>query len=102
MRITSDTQLAALLASLGENIVGREVEKSEDYTWLDEEMMKIGSLQHGEVDWNGAEARAVRLLSEVGKDLKVLGHLLHCLQRDGDGVRFALSLRLLAGVLERW
>ncbi|EPC00232.1 hypothetical protein L861_06985 [Litchfieldella anticariensis FP35 = DSM 16096] len=106
MQITADAHLAPLLEPLKEEEegrgVGQPVADSADYAWLDEEMMKIGSLQHGEVDWQGAEARAVRLLSETGKDLKVLGHLLHCLQRSGDGVRFALSLRLLAGSLEQW
>lgn len=105
MQIVSETHLAPILAPLpgdGQAGVGRPVEDSADYAWLDEEMMKVGSLQHGEVDWVSAETRAVRLLSEVGKDLKVLGHLLHCLQRDGNGVRFALSLRLLAGSLGQW
>ncbi|MGR4066339.1 type VI secretion system protein TssA [Billgrantia sp. C5P2] len=102
MRIVNQTQLTELLAALPPEGVGRPLDDSADYAWLDEEMMKIGSLQHGGVDWEGAETRAVRLLSTTGKDLKVLGHLLHCLQRDGDGVRFALSLRLLAGSLEQW
>ncbi|MCC5883328.1 MAG: type VI secretion system protein TssA [Halomonas sp.] len=102
MRIVNETQLEGLLAALPPEGIGRPLVDSADYGWLDEEMMKIGSLQHGGVDWEGAETRAVRLLCEIGKDLKVLGHLLHCLQRDGDGVRFALSLRLLAGSLDRW
>lgn len=102
MRIVNETQLEGLLAALPPEGVGRPLDDSADYAWLDEEMMKIGSLQHGGVDWEGAETRAVRLLSTTGKDLKVLGHLLHCLQRDGDGVRFALSLRLLAGSLAQW
>ncbi|MFC3284154.1 type VI secretion system protein TssA [Litchfieldella rifensis] len=106
MQITTEAHLEPLLAPLEAGVdgqrVGRPVDDSADYAWLDEEMMKIGSLQHGTVDWEGAETRAVRLLSETGKDLKVLGHLLHCLQRGGDGVRFALSLHLLAGSLERW
>ncbi|MCH4563098.1 type VI secretion system protein TssA [Halomonas sp. EGI 63088] len=102
MRITSEAHLAPLLAPLEPDGVGRPLDDSGDYAWLDEEMMKIGSLQHGEVDWEGAEARAARLLGQAGKDLKVLGHLLHCLQRGGDGVRFALSLHLLAGSLEQW
>ncbi|MDR5868657.1 type VI secretion system protein TssA [Halomonas koreensis] len=101
MRITRDTQLEPLLAPLAEG-VGQPVAETEDYAWLDEEMMKVGSLQHGAVDWAGAEARAARLLAETGKDLKVLGHLLHCLQQGGDPARFALSLTLLAGALERW
>ncbi|TFH85872.1 type VI secretion system protein TssA [Billgrantia azerbaijanica] len=101
MRITRDTQLEPLLAPLADG-VGQPVGETENYAWLDEEMMKVGSLQHGEVDWAGAETRATRLLAETGKDLKVLGHLLHCLQRGGDPTRFALSLELLAGALERW
>lgn len=102
MRIVNETQLEKVLAALPPEGTGRSVEDSGDYAWLDEEMMKVGSLQHGGVDWAGAEVRAVKLLSESGKDLKVLGHLLHCLQHGGDGVRFALSLRLLAGSLEQW
>ncbi|MCE8017128.1 type VI secretion system protein TssA [Halomonas sp. MCCC 1A17488] len=102
MRIVNQTQLTEVLAALPPEGVGRPLDDSADYAWLDEQMMKIGSLQHGGVDWEGAETRAVRLLSTTGKDLKVLGHLLHCLQRGGDGVRFALSLRLLAGSLEQW
>ncbi|MFG6668295.1 type VI secretion system protein TssA [Halomonas sp. HNIBRBA4712] len=100
MKITAESQLAPLLAALPENAdgapVGEPVEEGSDYLALDEEMMKIGSLQHGAIDWEQAETRAVRLLSERGKDLKVLGHLLHCMQHGGSGVRFALSLRLLA------
>ncbi|MCE9664770.1 type VI secretion system protein TssA [Halomonas sp. M5N1S17] len=102
MRITSEAHLTPLLAPLEPEGVGEPLDESSDYAWLDEEMMKIGSLQHGEVDWEGAETRATRLLGRSGKDLKVLGHLLHCLQRGGNGVRFALSLHLLAGSLEQW
>src|SRR5690554_1818588 len=102
MHIVNEAQLEAVLAALPPEGVGVPVDGSSDYAWLDEEMMKIGSLRHGGVDWQGAEARAVRLLSEEGKDLKVLGHLLHCLQHGGDGVRFALSLRLLASSLDQW
>lgn len=101
MRITQLPQLEPLLAPLAEG-VGDPVTDREDYDWLDEEMMKVGSLQHGEVDWAGAETRAARLLAETGKDLKVLGHLLHCLQHDADPARFALSLELLAGALDAW
>ncbi|RTR01909.1 type VI secretion system protein TssA [Halomonas nitroreducens] len=101
MRITQDAQLEPLLAPLADD-VGQPVTDTEAFAWLDEEMMKVGSLQHGEVDWAGAEARAAGLLADTGKDLRVLGHLLHCLQQGGDAVRFALSLALLEGALARW
>lgn len=100
MRITAEAHLTPVLASLQANAdghpVGEPLEETNDYLALDEEMMKVGSLQHAQVDWDTAEALAVRMLSDKGKDLKVLGHLVHCLQHGGDGVRFALSLRLLA------
>ncbi|MCS2610810.1 type VI secretion system protein TssA [Halomonas dongshanensis] len=100
MRITAETQLAPILAPLEPNDVGQPVEESADYLALDEEMMKVGSLQHGSVDWERAEGLAVTMLSERGKDLRVLAHLLHCLQQESNGVRFALSLHLLAQCLQ--
>lgn len=106
MRITADSHLEPLLAPLPANEQGEEIgvvlEDSADYLRLEAEMMKVGSLQHQDVDWDAAEALAITMLSHKGKDLKVLGHLLHCLQHEGNGVRFALSLRLLAGCLEAW
>lgn len=106
MRITADNHLEPLLAPLPANEQGEEIgvalEDSADYLRLEAEMMKVGSLQHQDVDWDTAETLAVSMLSHKGKDLKVLGHLLHCLQHEGNGVRFALSLRLLAGCLEAW
>ncbi|MDN3524957.1 type VI secretion system protein TssA [Halomonas sabkhae] len=101
IRITRESQLDDILGPIAEG-VGEPVGNSDDYDWLDEQMMRVGSLQHGDMDWAGAEDRAVRLLTEQGKDLRVLGHLLHCLQQGGDPVRFALSLHLLAGSLEHW
>ncbi|MBS3667278.1 type VI secretion system protein TssA [Vreelandella boliviensis] len=106
MRITADSHLEPLLAPLPANEQGEEIgvelEDSADYLRLEAEMMKVGSLQHQDVDWDTAEALAITMLSHKGKDLKVLGHLLHCLQHEGNGVRFALSLRLLTGCLEAW
>lgn len=107
MRITAESHFDPLLAPLAVNAdgwpVGESLEDSNDYLLLDEEMMKIGSLQHGQVEWDTAEGLAIRMLSERGKDIKVLGHLLHCMQHGGGGVRFALSLRLLArSIAQPW
>lgn len=105
MRITAESHLDPLLASLAVNDegapVGEPVEDSNDYLTLDEEMIKIGSLQHANVEWETAETLAIRMLSERSKDLKVLGHLIHCMQHGGNGVRFALSLRLLARSIDQ-
>lgn len=102
MRITDRSHLETLLAPLAPSPEAPPLDERADFAWLDEEMMKIGSLQHGEMDWAGAEARAARLLAEAGKDLRVLGHLLHCLQHDASPRRFSLSLELLGGSLAAW
>jgi len=102
-RLESRAHLKAVLAPLdGPSGVGQEVAGSTDYAWLDEELMKVGSLQHGQIDWAEAERRAVRLLCEVGKDVRVLAHLLHCLQQERNPGRFEMSLRLLTGALDAW
>lgn len=99
MRITTEGHLDDLLAPLAPGEAGHPVDDEADYVWLDQEMMKVSSLHHGGIDWGEVESRACALLSNVGKDLRVFGYLLHCLQRSRDGVRFALSLKLLAGCL---
>lgn len=107
MRITSEKQLVPILMPLQANaqgyLIGDALDTRRDYLTLEEEMMKVGSLQHAQVAWEDAEMLAVKLLSEQGKDLKVLGYLLHCMQHDGSGVRYALSLRLLArAIMQPW
>ncbi|WP_232209268.1 type VI secretion system protein TssA [Alkalilimnicola ehrlichii MLHE-1] len=102
-RINREPDLALVLAPLSaDRVAGQPVAEDPDYAWLDEELIKVGSLQHGGIDWAGAERRAIRLLSGLGKDLRVLAHLLHCLQREGDATRFELALLLLQRCLGTW
>lgn len=102
-RIGREADLASLVTPLAKGGgVGLPVADDADYAWLDEELMKAGSLQHGGIDWAGAEQRAIRLLADRGRDLRVLAHLLHCLQRDRDVTRFVLSLQLLQHGLSGW
>lgn len=70
--------------------------------FLEDEVMKIGSLSHTAIDWGKVESESLKILSARSKDLKVLGFLLIALQRGGDGERFALSIHLLNRVLETW
>jgi len=102
-RIDREADLTPVLAPVSaDRVAGQPVAEDPDYAWLDEEMMKVGSLQHGGIDWAGVERRAIRLLIETGKDLRVLAHLLHCLQREGDATRFELALMLLQRSLAAW
>jgi len=73
-----------------------------DLGFLENEIMKIGSLAHTDIDWSKVESESLKILSARSKDLKVLGFLLIALQRGDDGERFVLSLYLLNRVLETW
>ncbi|WP_227545976.1 type VI secretion system protein TssA [Marinobacter fonticola] len=93
-------QVVAPLA--GDAPVGDALGDDPALEFLENEIMKIGSLAHTGIDWSKVEHEALRLLSDMSKDLKVLGFLLLALQRGGNGERFALSIHLLCEVMESW
>lgn len=86
----------------GESAVGVALGEDADLGFLEDEIMKVGSLAHTDIDWDRVERDSLKILSARSKDLKVLGYLLLALQQGGDGERFALSLYLLNAVLESW
>ena len=86
----------------GESDVGEALGDDAALEYLENEIMKVGSLAHTDIDWSKVESAALTILSDRSKDLKVLGFLLIALQRGGDGERFALSLYLLHRVLDGW
>lgn len=86
----------------GESDVGESLGDDVTLEFLENEIMKVGSLAHSDIDWLKVESESLRLLSDQSKDLKVLGFLLMSLQRGGSGERFALSLFLLQRVLDSW
>ncbi|MDF0751686.1 type VI secretion system protein TssA [Marinobacter sp. 71-i] len=86
----------------GEHSTGDNLMDDPTMEYLENEIMKVGSLAHTGVEWGKVESESLRLLSDTSKDLKVLGFLLLCLQRGGNGERFALSLYLLHRVLDSW
>ena len=86
----------------GEHPAGERLSEDATMEYLENEIMKVGSLAHTGVEWSKVEGESLRLLADTSKDLKVLGFLLVCLQRGGDGERFALSLLLLHRVLDSW
>ena len=94
-----------VLAPLGQGAgseSGAPLEDDPALDFLEQELMKMGSLAHTSIDWPKVEREALGILSDRSKNLKVLGFLLLCLVRGGGGERFALALWLLAGVLDSW
>lgn len=86
----------------GEHPMGESLMDDPAMEFLDNEIMKVGSLAHTGIEWSKVESESLRLLADQSKDLKVLGFMLLCLQRGGNGERFALSLYLLGQVLDSW
>ena len=86
----------------GESATGQALGEDAALAFLEDEIMKVGSLAHTDIDWSKVESESLKILSDRSKDLKVLGFLLITLQRGGDGERFALSVYLLNQVLESW
>ncbi|SFL88158.1 type VI secretion system protein TssA [Marinobacter zhejiangensis] len=87
---------------IGEQALGGALGEDPVLEFLENEIMKIGSLAHTGIDWGRVERESLQLLADRSKDLKVLGFLLLCLQRGGNGERYALSLYLLHRVLDGW
>lgn len=55
--------------------IGKPDLQSDCYNQLDEEIMKVGSLQHDEVDWSIIASNSITYLKAQCKDYKVLGYL---------------------------
>jgi type VI secretion system protein VasJ len=86
----------------GEYLAGENLAENATMEYLENEIMKVGSLAHTGVEWSKVESESLRLLADTSNDLRVLGFLMICLQKGGDGERFALSLFLLQQVLDSW
>jgi len=86
----------------GDPAMGQALVDDAALEFLDDEVMKIGSLAHTEIDWPRVEREALMILSDRSKDLRVLGFLMLALQQGGNGERFTLSLYLLQQVLATW
>ncbi|RBP23473.1 type VI secretion system protein VasJ [Marinobacter pelagius] len=86
----------------GDTGVGESLAEDSTLEFLEDEIMKVGSLAHNDIDWHKVESEALKLVADRSKDIKVLGFVMLSLQRGGDGERFALSLYLLHRALEDW
>lgn len=77
------------------NPVGERLNDDVLFDYVEDQMMKVGSLSHTEVQWHEVERVAFTLLETKSKDLKLLTYLLQCLQHQCSLERFSCSLALL-------
>lgn len=86
----------------GENPVGERLLDDPLLDFVENQMMKIGSLAHAEVQWDEAEKGALTLLGNKTKDVKILTYLLQCLQHQATPARFTLSVYVLAEFMDAY
>ncbi len=80
----------------GDSPVGERLIDDPLYDFVEDQMMKVGSLSHASVQWQEVELNVLKLLKEKSKDIKLLVYLLQCLHNDPTTARFILSLDLLS------
>lgn len=79
-----------------DNPVGERLIDDPLFDFVEDQMMKVGSLSHASVQWDEVEHSTLKLLSEKSKDLKLLIYLLQCLHNQVTPLRFTTSLQLLS------
>lgn len=80
---------------MADNPIGERLRDDPQLNFIDSQMMKVGSLSHGEVQWEEVESCAISLLSTKSKDIKLLTVLMQCLQHKATPERFTLSIGIL-------
>ncbi|NCO47044.1 MAG: type VI secretion system protein TssA, partial [Vibrio sp.] len=58
-----------------DNPVGERLIDDPLFDFVEDQMMKVGSLSHASVQWDEVEHSTLKLLSEKSKDLKLLIYL---------------------------
>jgi type VI secretion system protein VasJ len=79
----------------GDSPVGGRLIDDSLFDFVEDQMMKVGSLSHSSVQWDEVEHRVLTLIRDKSKDIKLLVYLLQCLHNDPTTARFMLSLQLL-------
>jgi len=82
------------------NPIGERIIDDPLFDFVESQMMKVGSLSHAEVRWDEVETSILSLMKNKTKDLKLLVHLLQCLQQSNSVERFLLSLQVLTDFME--
>ncbi len=85
-----------------DNPIGERIIDDPLFDFIESQMMKVGSLAHGEVRWDEVEVSIVSLMKNKTKDLKLLVHLIQCLQQSNTAERFVLSVQILSDFMESY
>lgn len=95
-----DVWFAHLLENLPEEKAAAALkDDNPDWEYIDGDIVKLGSLAHGQLDIPEIQRRGLVLLASESKDFRLLAHLLRTLQHAGNPL---LALRLLDLYVEHY
>ncbi|MZI93098.1 type VI secretion system protein TssA [Vibrio sp. CAIM 722] len=86
----------------GDSPVGERLFDDPLFDFVEDQMMKVGSLSHASVQWEEVEHSTVKLLGEKSKDIKLLVYLLQCLHNDPTPSRFKASFDVMSDFMENF
>lgn len=96
MNNTSYAWKQQLLTALDEQQVSSAVNDNDaDWEYIDSEMIKFGSLSHGQLDIKEIQRRCLHLFETQTKDFRILVHLLRTLQHAGEPKELVLAAQIL-------
>jgi type VI secretion system protein VasJ len=87
---------------VGDSPVGERLLDDSLYEFVEDQMMKVGSLSYDSVQWDEVEHSVLKLLSEKTKDLKLVVYLLQCLHNQVTPARFNMSLFVLGDFMTHY
>ncbi|MFU2315792.1 type VI secretion system protein TssA [Rahnella sp. PCH160] len=100
---TSGAWFGQVLASLSQEKIRSEMsETNADWEYIDSEMVRLGSLTHGQLDIAEIQQKALKLLMNESKDFRLMVHLLRTLQHGGKAAEVLLALQLLTKYTEHF
>ena len=82
--------------------IGKLLQDDEQLSFIEDEMMKVGSLSHGSIAWEKVKATAINILETKSKDIKVLSNLLQCLQQEGNLESTLLSIKVFSSFITQY
>lgn len=95
-----DIWMANLLENLPEyKLASALSDDNPEWEYIDSEIVKLGSLEHSQLDIPELQRRGLQLLASESKDFRLLAHLLRTLQHVGD---MLLATRMLAQYVEHY
>jgi len=77
-----------------QNPIGEALIDDEQLDFIDNELMKVGSLSHSSIAWSQVEESALHILRHKSKDIKVLANYMQCLQQEGNLLSLLKSLQI--------